>query len=270
MKALALTLPFLGLTAALADQIGIDDLASRATAPIVVLGEVHDNPIHHSHQAQGVKGVQPAALVFEMLTPGQADIANTPDLRSDQAALGNALAWETSGWPDFAMYYPIFAAAPNARVYGAAVPREEARGAFSEGAAAVFGDGADRFGLTTPLTPADQAEREAEQQEAHCNAMPPDLLPGLVSAQRLRDARLAQVAEQAFADTGGPVVVITGNGHARLDRGLPAALATARPDLTVYSLGQLEDAPDTPPPFTDWIVTDPTPRDDPCAAFDKG
>jgi hypothetical protein len=92
----------------------------------------------------------------------------------------------------------------------------------------VFPGDAARFGLTEALDPDEQAAREAEQQEAHCNALPEEILPGFVEAQRLRDAALAEAALAALADTGGPVVVVTGNGHARADWGVPALLAWPR------------------------------------------
>ncbi len=61
-----------------------------------------------------------------------------------------------------------------------------------EGAAAVFGAAAARFGLDAPLPEDEQAAREAEQAEAHCGALPAEMLPGMVEAQRLRDAALAR------------------------------------------------------------------------------
>lgn len=124
-----------------------------------------------------------------------------------------------------------------------------------------------RFGLDRPLPPAEQAAREARQMDAHCNAMPADMMPGMVMAQRLRDAALARAAARAFDETGGPVAVITGSGHADRRRGIPAALALARPDLSVLSVGQLEADPGPDAPFDLWIVTDSVDRDDPCAAF---
>jgi uncharacterized iron-regulated protein len=94
------------------------------------------------------------------------------------------------------------------------------------------------------------------------------MLPGMVEAQRLRDARFAQTALRALEETGGPVAVITGNGHARTDRGMPRALARLAPGVDVLSLGQLESRPAAPPPFDVWRVTEPAERPDPCAAFD--
>jgi uncharacterized iron-regulated protein len=237
--------------------------------PVVILGEVHDNPEHHAIQAANVAMLEPRAIVFEMLTRDQATLA-TPEARADLSSLGVVLGWEDAGWPDFAIYAPIFAAAPKARIYGAGLPRDVAQRAFAEGTAAVFGPDAARFGLDHPLEPDDQAAREAEQADAHCGALPADILPGFVAAQRLRDAELARVTLQALDETGGPVVVITGNGHARRDIGVPSVLAIAGPGIAVYSVGLIETdggTPITDAPFDRWTATDPTPRPDPCAVF---
>ena len=89
----------------------------------------------------------------------------------------------------------------------------------------------------------------------------------MVEAQRARDAGLARSALAALDETGGPVAVIAGNGHARRDRGVPALLEAARPGLAVLSVGQLETPPEENPPFDLWRVTEPAERDDPCEAF---
>jgi uncharacterized iron-regulated protein len=235
------------------------------TADVVILGELHDNPTHHAHQARAVAALAPKALVFEMLTPEAA--SKMPDTLPDAATLGQILGWDAAGWPDFAMYYPIFAAAPQARVYGAEVPRAEARRAMKEGPIATFGPEAAAYGLTDPLPPDDQSAREAEQAKAHCDALPPDLLPGMVDVQRLRDAALARAVVQAMADTGGPVAVITGNGHARRDQGLAVPLARVAPDLSLLAIAQFEEEAPAAPPFDLWLITPATPREDPCAAF---
>lgn len=240
--------------------------AAMQGADVVVLGEVHDNPAHHAHQAQAVAALRPAALVFEMLTPDQAARV-TPQNRTDAAELEAALGWEAAGWPDFAMYHPIFLAAPGAAIHGAALPRDEVRQAVRSGAAAVFGAEAATYGLDQPLEPEDLAARIALQEAAHCGKLPADLLPGMVEAQRLRDAALARAVVQAMAQTGGPVAVITGTGHARRDQGLPVPLALAAPGLRVLSLGQLEADPGPDAPFDLWIVTEAPPRGAPCAAL---
>lgn len=254
---------------AIAAPVAPGDLPAQVGGwPVVILGEVHDHPAHHAVQADVVAAMRPAALVFEMLTPDQAARV-APENRADKGVLESALGWAESGWPDFAMYHPIFTAAPDAAVFGGALPRDQVRAAFTDGAAAVFGNDAAAYGLADPLAPEDQAAREDLQQQAHCNALPPEMLPGMVEAQRLRDAALARAVVQAMAATGGPVAVITGTGHARKDHGIPAALAVAAPGLRVLSIGQMEADPGAGAPFDLWIVTDPVDRPDPCLAFRK-
>lgn len=245
------------------------DVVWPADTDVLILGEVHDNPAHHTAQADMLARLAPRAVVFEMLTTDQADRV-TPELLKSPDALLAALDWESSGWPDFSMYYPVFASLGAAQVYGALVPRGEARKAMEQGAAAVFGPGAADFGLDRPLPDAQQKAREAMQQEAHCNALPEDMLPMMVEMQRLRDARLARAVALAMAETGGPVAVITGNGHARRDWGLTAYLLQGTPTLRVFAVGQIEEGQDMPEGFDAVLTAPPVDRPDPCEAFRKG
>ncbi|PIE08015.1 MAG: hypothetical protein CSA74_04095 [Rhodobacterales bacterium] len=233
-------------------------------AEVFILGEVHDNPAHHRVQAEAVADIAPRALVFEMLTPGQVG-------RAAGVARGEAEAfdWAGGGWPDFAMYHPILAAAPKAVIYGAAVPRDASRAAMEAGVVQSFGNAAGLYGLTGEIDTEQLAERLNLQLAAHCGAMPPELMPGMVEVQRLRDATLARVALLALAETGGPVVVIAGNGHARRDWGVPSYLARVAPGVAVFVLGQGEDG-DVPDGGFDMVLDAPAAeRDDPCAVFEQ-
>lgn len=236
-------------------------------ADVVFIGEQHDNPGHHALQADWTQALQPTALVFEMLTPEQAAMV-TPDNRGSKDTLGEALGWAASGWPDFAMYYPIFAAAPTAAIFGASVPRDQVHGMMEQDLAVAFGaQDATRFGLDHPLPAQQQVLREQMQADAHCGALPEDLLPMMVSVQRLRDATLARAALEALDKTGGPVVVITGNGHARADWGAPFYLAAASPDITLFAVAQGE-AGQVPDGTFDVSVDGPSvDRGNPCDAF---
>lgn len=233
---------------------------------VVGIGEVHDNPRHHVFQAEKVAALQPKAIVFEMLTAGQADRI-TPDLRDDPDALALALDWVNSGWPDFEYYFAIMAAAPQAQIYGADVPRDEARAAMSDGVASTFGAEAAQFGLTEALPEAQQAARLTLQDKAHCGDMPPDMLPAMIDIQRLRDAVLARTTLVALAETGGPVAVIAGNGHLRMDWGMPAILLRAAPEVTMYIIGQGEDGRSPNGTFHAVIDAPGVDRPDPCDAF---
>jgi uncharacterized iron-regulated protein len=252
--------------AAAAREIGPEVLDTLPDVDVFVLGDVHDNPAHHRHQARALRAIEPAAVVFEMLQPQH--VAALPDDLTDAAAVEAATEWEARGWPDFAMYHPLFTASPGARIFAGDVPRSVVTMALRDGAAAAFGQEAARFGLTTPYPDAVQAEREADLLAAHCYAMPADAMGGMVEAQRLRDAVLAQAVLTALAETGGPVAVITGVEHARTDIGVPALIRQAQPGVTVLSIGQLERVPTGRPPHHLWIVTEGVAnRGDPCAAF---
>ncbi|ATG44357.1 putative iron-regulated protein [Phaeobacter piscinae] len=250
------------------------DVVPRLTdADVVFLGEVHDNPAHHAAQAEIIAALAPAAVVWEMITPAQA-AGLTPDLLQDGPALAEALDWAQSGWPDFALYQPVFAAGHGAAQVGALVPRAETRRAMEQGVARFFGAEAAAYGLTEPLPEAEQAAREADQLANHCNAMPAEMLPVLVDLQRLRDAALArgvvtaldQLTDGIADQPRAQVVVITGNGHARLDRGAPAALRLARPDLKIVALGQSEGG-QIDGVFDVLLDAPPVSRPDPCLAF---
>ncbi|MFW8594357.1 ChaN family lipoprotein [Cribrihabitans neustonicus] len=235
-------------------------------ADVILLGEVHDNPQHHFNQAALLQALKPRAVVWEMVPPAQA-AALTPEQMQDPDALALHLDWDNSGWPDFALYAPVFAAAGDARHYGALLPRDAAKAALEQGAAGYFGpEDAARLGLLEPLPSAEQAAREAGQMAAHCDALPPEMLPGMVEIQRLRDARLASEAARALAETGGPVAVITGNGHARRDRGVAVYLARLNPGAAVLSLGQSE-AGALDGTFDVVLDAPAVQRPDPCEAF---
>jgi uncharacterized iron-regulated protein len=242
-------------------------MASSVSAQdVLILGEIHDNPRHHDVQAERVASFAPSAIVFEMLTPDQARMV-TPENRADPDELAAALEWTTSGWPDFAMYHPIFMAAPDARIFGAQVPRNVARAAFETGIVQAFGGDASVYGLADPLPDEEQQAREAMQMAAHCDALPADMLPGMVQIQRLRDAELARAVVEAMAETGGPVAVITGNGHARRDWGVPVYLEKAAPELELHVVGQTEDDATLNGVFDEVVSAPSVDRPDPCAAF---
>lgn len=267
--AMVLAFGLWGAHAAVAQGLSAAARAQMMAADVVILGEIHDNGAHHLGQATLMAELAPRAVVFEMLSAEMAGQVNAFD-GGDVSTLGALIGWEAAGWPDFALYQPVFEALGNAHVVGAAVPRADVRAAFTDGAAKVFGPEAARFGLTADLPEAQRAARSEFQFQAHCAAMPMEMMGGMVEAQRLRDAAFAARALEAFEAHGAPVVVITGNGHARRDWGVPYLIGRAAPAVSVFSVGFVE-APATAddPRFDVTIVTAAAERGDPCAAFEK-
>ncbi len=270
MKLFAILVAFVlfasaGQTVRAAELIPDNVLEAMQSADVVVLGEIHDNPRHHLVQTEAIEAIGPSGVVWEMVTEeGAQRLAQKAATNPEE--LSRILRWAESGWPPLSMYYPVFQAS-KAPVYGAMVPRTATRAAMERGAATALGADAARYGLTVPLSPEDQAAREADQLAAHCDALPAEALPQMVAIQRLRDAVLTRAILRATDETGGPVAVITGNGHARKDRGIPTFLSRLRPGLKVFVLGQSEDGLISGE--FDAVIDSPmVEREDPCKAFE--
>lgn len=253
-------------------------------ARFVVLGERHDQPDHHRLQAELVRALGQAgrrpALAFEMLDTGQqpkvdASLASAP---GDADALALAVDWVHSGWPDWALYRPVFAAglAAGMPVVAASLPRAQVRELVKRGPEALPAELRARLALDEPLPEDVERQMREEQDRAHCGHLPKELLGPMVQAQRARDAHLADRLLEA--DTGQGAVLITGNGHARTDRGVPAHLARRAPGRPVLSVGLLEVSPESREPKDyaasysasalpfDYVWFTPAmPQEDPCA-----
>lgn len=240
-------------------------IPQMAAADVVILGEIHDNPAHHQNQHDILAALQPKAVVWEMLTREEAGRISSEMIHAPER-LEQALEWSESGWPAFNMYHQVFVAAPEAQIFGGEVPREAALATIQSGPAIVFGDEAERYGLTEPLPAVEQAARKKLQFEAHCDAVPMERMQAMVDIQRLRDAMLAREVIAALKETGGPVAVITGNGHARRDWGIPVYLDRVQSGLKVFSLGQSEGHA-VSGAFDAVLDSEPAERDDPCKAF---
>jgi uncharacterized iron-regulated protein len=221
-------------------------------------------------------------VAFEMLTTAQAPalarhLAAAP---GDAAGLGEAVGWRQSGWPDWRYYQPIAEAglAAGLPLVAANIPLPTAR-ALTRGEAGGLDAGlAARYGLDRPLPPDVEQAMLAELRESHCGQAPERLLPGMIAAQRARDAQMADSLLGAQADGA---VLVAGAGHVRTDRGVPAFLRLRDPQAPVAALAFLEVRPGaaTPGDYAarfegrlpfDFVWFTPRADDeDPCARFEK-
>jgi uncharacterized iron-regulated protein len=114
-------------------------------------------------------------------------------------------------------------------------------------------------------------EREDQMIAAHCGKIPRLVAREMVEAQRFTDARLARATLRARERGGGQVVLITGDGHARTDRGVPTYLRRLAPGLKVISVGMIELPAGADPavawrglPYDYVWFSKPAQRPDPC------
>jgi uncharacterized iron-regulated protein len=254
----------------------------------VLLGEKHDNPDHHRLQAWLLRALIAAgrrpAVGFEMFTVDDApaiarQLAAHP---SDAVGLAEAVNWQHSGWPDWAMYRPVAEAALHAKlpVIATNLSPATARSLGQSGAAALDGALVARFGLDRPLAADLQAAMAEEIRDAHCGYASARQVDAMILVQRARDAQMADSLVAAGQQDGA--VLIAGAGHVRRDYGLPVYLASVAPGASVVSVAFLEVGQDGLDPTAyaprfrrhalpfDYIWFTPRVDDqDPCAAFDE-
>jgi len=244
-------------------------------ARYVLLGELHDNPIHHREQARILarmvaEGRRPA-VVFEMIRRDrQADLDRAlSETDPKPETIAEAVGWDETGWPDFAIYRPVFLVALEA-----GLPMR-AGSLPSGGERRIGAIGADRYaedvGWPTAATSKLMTERHLDAVYlGHCELIPRDRLTAMVDVQQVRDLSLAQALVDAAQAGGDGAVLIAGAGHVRGDIAVPVHLRDlfAAKSIVTIALREGEPSPAISEDQFDWIGwTDPAEREDPCVAL---
>jgi uncharacterized iron-regulated protein len=248
-------------------EIGEDELvAALRGARFVLLGESHENADHHLLQARLIRALAAngePAVALEMLRRDQQaaldDALAAPDPGPE--TLRAATAWDRSGWPDFALYAPVFEAALAAGLplLAADLSRDDlGRVASDEPLPAEM---RARLGLDEPLPAEIERGLADDLMAAHCDRLPASELPRMLRVQRARDASLAEALLDApgagsaesdgFEPDAGRALLIAGAEHVRLDRGAPRALDRLAPGADRVALAFLEVDPDEDDPWDD-------------------
>lgn len=250
-------------------------VAARASlARVVYLGENHDNPAHHAHQARVLRALLDAgarpALAFEMLTQDQQREVDEAMRQADgTAALDARLRWRERGWPDFAMYQPLFELALRFHlpVMAADLDPGTVRRIAKEGLGVL--PEAERAQLASRLRPDPEREARLEREiaEAHCGLLPAAAIPFMAQAWHAHNVVMARRIGRAL-DEGRRVVVIVGRGH--LERGgLPDQLNALRPGtpqlIVEFTEAPLDESAPPPGPSSIRWLTPGVDRGDPCA-----
>jgi uncharacterized iron-regulated protein len=255
-------------------------------ADFVLLGETHDNPEHHRLQARALAALVAAgrrpAVAFEML-----DVAQQPGIDTalagapphDPDALARAVGWAKSGWPEFALYRPIFEVALGAGlpVAAANLSRKQVHEVVRTGASSLAPDVRAMLDRAGPLSERDTGEIRDEMFESHCREMPRSMLDPFVTMQRARDAQMAERLLAVARGNPGGAVLVAGSGHVRTDRAVPSYLAREAPERTRAAVAFQEVSQDmrTPAdyakafgrselPFDFVVFTPAESRQDPC------
>ncbi|MBN8506360.1 MAG: ChaN family lipoprotein [Burkholderiales bacterium] len=233
-------------------------LAGCAQPPMHIWGERHDNPLHHAQRLAALdallaRGERPALLMEHL------DHERQPRLDAARAAGGDAQALIAAAggkhWP-WAQLSPFIERALTHGLPLVAVnlSREQARRLMREGLAA---HGYEK-------APALQAAQAHIIQRSHCDALPPDMAPRMAQAQLARDQQMARSLQ---AQAGRGAVLLTGNGHARRDLGVPQWLSAPLRDRVQVSLWVEPDERWPEAAYDHLHRTEAAERADPCAAL---
>jgi len=230
-------------------------LARLAAADHVILGETHDNPVHHRLQRRvldSLAGAGRRTLAMEQFDGEHQAALDAARARNvDADALADAGRFDRTGW-NWPLYRPLvqFALDHGWPIVAANLSRGEARRIVAD---------PSRSGLA-PAPPALQEALKRDLVEGHCGKLPPaKLLAGMIEAQRARDARMASAMKP-------PTVLIAGSGHARRDRGVPLYLPGARVvSIAFVEVEEDRTTPrDYPQDFDHLWFTSRAAREDPC------
>lgn len=209
----------------------------------VMIGERHDNPVHHEKQALLVKHLRQSGkqgqLILEM-----AEQRHQPSL--DEArleeieALGTELEWEERGWPAWSTYQPIVAEALTGGMrIKAGNPDRQLMMQIGRGQE-VDPASIDDLRWEIDYSKPHREDLLDELVDAHCGMMGRDAMQPLVVMQRLKDAFMARSMRQGH--TGQNVsILIAGNGHTRKDRGVAMFLEAAEPTISIALIEVVRD-----------------------------
>lgn len=283
--------PLVGKLWDMNSQSYIDEatLFSRINAAnILLLGEVHDNPLHHEFQQQLLKawlvsGSRPSLLMEQFDSESQASLDVALANANRDEALNSAVA--LIKFADRKLYAPLLNTAVDYKlpVIAANISNAQLQPVMRQGFEAY--DAADLKRIAVESVWSESRENYLSQhiEGTHCGQISPQWRAGLVRGQRLRDALMVDAAVPGF---GRGIVAIVGRDHARHDIGLPLYFAARRPSTRMLSIGLVEVIPGniSPGTYATETATGAAPYDviwfsprlersgrfDPCAGFGKG
>ncbi len=249
-------------------------VADRArTADVVYLGELHDNAQHHAVQARVLEAIlatgRRPALAFEMIPEtGQATLEAAVRSDGGPVQVERELAWRAQGWPNFAMYWPLF---ELARKHGLPVVATDLDPALSRrvGREGLRGAGEEASRLRSAMPDDLQRDRDIVRRlrAAHCDQISEDRAFRMLDGWYARNVVMARRVEDGLA-RAPQVVMIMGRGHGS-PGGVPEQLAALRPGTRQLMVGLYEGQADgVTAPLADVVwVTPARPRPDPCLSF---
>lgn len=207
----------------------------------ILLGETHDNPLHHNYQAWVIDQLhaqgRTVSVAFEMLTQAQGQALVDQNIQTaDQ--IFDVVQWEKTGWPAREMYKPVFAAALNAGydIHAANLDRQELNQIIMQGEKSLP-DNIQTQLKENPLNAESEELLRTGIVESHCQMLPETMVPAMMLGQRVRDAAIANSLVNNKAKDG--IVLIAGSGHTQ-QNGVPGFIRSADKSAKIFTMAWME------------------------------
>lgn len=198
-----------------------------AESRYLLLGETHDNPLHHQGEAWAITQLQKrqrtAEVAFEMISKQQGQLIASTHYDS-VASLIAGLKHINASWEYQRYYGAIFAEALQAgyTLLPANFNRPEIMAIARKGEAELPPE--IKTMLDDHALPADQvAASRKEIEGSHCGMINEKMTTAMMLVQRAKDAQMARAisANNSSNSKLDTRVLVAGSGHVRKDRGVP-------------------------------------------------
>jgi uncharacterized iron-regulated protein len=218
----------------------------------LLLGELHDNQVHHRHQVWAIKQLaiagRDAGIAYEMIYKEQGErLAGLEISSADQ--LIEILNRTQTGWDYENQYRPLFVEtlAAGYPIVAANLDRKQLMEVLMQGTDKLP-SGYRRILDNTPFSDAQTSGLLDEINTSHCNLLDAQTGSMMLQGQRIRDA----VLTESLLSINEPVkVLIAGLGHVRNDRGLPLYLEkNLETPADILAIGMIEVDPEKTDPAT--------------------
>ena len=252
----------------------------------VLLGETHDNIKHHEDHGWVInelnkKGLK-LAVALEMVTAEQANAINNSENPTTDEVL-DILEKAKIGWGYKKYYRPVFDSIvkANVKIYPADLDKATMMKVVREGKEHAP-DELKGLLKTNQLSDETREALKKEIEGTHCGMINEEMTKAMMLGQQVRDAAMANNLYDIKDPETQAVVLISGSGHVRKDRGAPMFLGSKDKSASITSIDWLEvDEETTDPkiyatpwgqeklPFDYVVFTPAADRPDPCEEMKK-
>lgn len=225
-------------------------LEQAVESEFLLLGETHDNPLHHRYQAWMIDGLgsrkRSAVVAFEMISRQQETLLASGQYDS-VASLLNILKQAPTNWQYEPHYTPLFKSAINANfnIRSASLNRENIRAIGNKGVQEIPAPIKTTLDYNT-LTAKQEASLRKEIVGSHCGMDHEGMVSAMMLTQRVKDAvMMDSLLGDSSADAEVQTkILVAGSGHTRKDWGVPKYLVQSRPDGKIMAMAWLEVVPE--------------------------